>query len=105
MSKQLSSHIGIPDLEDVICGPVLTVRQFEDKHTGTKGRMRGYIFRADLGVPDFEGLRGAVIRVGRTVLLDEGAVLAWMGTRTQQPKGAARNPHGRAGLKSGGCRG
>jgi hypothetical protein len=80
-----------------VAGPILTVSQIEDKHPALQGRMRGYIMRADLGLSNYEGLSVAVIRVGRTVMLDESAVLHWLESRTQQPKSRPRNPHGRVG--------
>lgn len=101
MSSQTLCNTGDTDLGGNLRGPVLTVKQFEEKHPGTRGRMRGYIFRADVGMPDFAGLSGAVVRLGRTVMLDEAAVLAWLASRTQQPRSPARNPHGRAGRKPG----
>lgn len=78
-------------------GPILTVPQFEEKHPGTKNRMRGFIMRADLGLPEYDGLCDAVIRIGRSVLVDESQVLQWLETRTNQAKSLARSPHGRAG--------
>lgn len=80
-------------------GPVLTVSQFEEKHPATKNRMRGWIMRADLDLPGFAGLSDAVIRVGRSVMLDEGAVLQWLATHKHQPKSRARNPHGCKGSR------
>ncbi len=75
-------------------GPILTVDQFEEKHPATKHRVRGWIMRADLNLPDFAGLSDAVIRVGRSVMVDEAAALQWLSTRKHQPKSRARNPHG-----------
>lgn len=80
-------------------GPVLTVNQFEERHPATKNRMRGWIMRADLNLPGFSELSDAVIRIGRSVMLDEAAVLAWLQAHKNQPKSRARNPHGCRGLK------
>lgn len=81
-------------------GPVLTVNQFEEKHPATKNRMRGWIMRADLDLPGFAGLSDAVIRVGRSVMLDEAAVLLWLSAHKHQPKSRARNPHGCKGARA-----
>lgn len=82
---------------EALAGPVLTIRQFESKHPASARRLRGWIFRADIGMPDFSGLSDAVIRVGRSVMVDEPTVLRWLASRTNQPKSPARNPHGSAG--------
>lgn len=81
-------------------GPFLTVTQFEEKHPATRSRMRGWIMRADLNFPDFAGLSDAIVRVGRSVLVDEAAAINWLDSRKHQPKSPARNPHGCVG-KSG----
>lgn len=78
-------------------GPYLTVAQFEDKHPATKRRMRGWIMRADLNFPDFAGLSDAIVRVGRSVLVDEAAAINWLESRKHQPKSPSRNPHGCVG--------
>src|SRR5688572_29911012 len=78
-------------------GRILTVPQIEERHPALKGRMRGYILRADLGLSQYVGLADAVIRVGRSVMLDEVAVLKWLEGRKHQPRSRARNPHGRPG--------
>lgn len=78
-------------------GPYLTVSQFEEKHPATKNRMRGWIMRADLNVPGFVGLSEAVVRIGRSVILDESCVLKWLETCKGQRKSKARNPHGCVG--------
>lgn len=75
-------------------GPFLTVNQFEQRHPATRHRVRGWIMRADLNLPDFTGLSDAVIRIGRSVMLDEAAVLNWLESRKHQPKSRPRNPHG-----------
>jgi hypothetical protein len=48
-----------------------TINQIEERNPGVKGRMRSWIHRADRGDPEFAGLRHAIIRVGRSVLVDE----------------------------------
>ena len=53
--------------------------------------------RADLNAPDYAGLRDAVVRLGRSVYIDEGPFLAWLSTRRAAPPVAPRNPHGRGG--------
>ena len=49
----------------------LTVNQVEERNPGIQGRLRQWIHRADAGDPEFLGLRQAVIRVGRSVFVDE----------------------------------
>lgn len=88
-------------IKSEVKGPILTVTQFEERHPGTRKRMRGFILRSDIGYPDYVGLRDAVIRVGRTVLLDEAAVIRWLEARKRQPRSEGRNPHGRAGKVTG----
>jgi hypothetical protein len=48
-----------------------SVDQIEAEHPGVKGRMRTWIKRADAGDPDFAWLKFCVIRVARSVLIDE----------------------------------
>jgi len=48
-----------------------TVDQIEAEHPGIKGRLRQWIKRADSGDPDFRWLALCVIRVARSVLIDE----------------------------------
>jgi hypothetical protein len=85
-----------------IRGPILRIQQFEERHPGTKGRMRHYILHADSGCAGYEGLRSCVIRIGRSVMLDEAGVLEWLATHSGQPASPPRNPHGRTGKKHGG---
>lgn len=80
-------------------GPILTVSQFEERHPGTRGRLRKFILRADLGMSAYQDLASAIIRLGRSVMLDEARVLSWLHTRTNQTRSPARNPHGRAGKR------
>jgi hypothetical protein len=81
-------------------GPIVTIAQFEDRHPATRNRMRGWLLRADLGLPEFDLLRAAVFRVGRSVLLDENGVLIWLKSRSNQPPDKPRNPHGRYGKRN-----
>lgn len=48
-----------------------SVEQIEAEHPGVKGRLRQWIHRADAGDADFAWLKFCVIRVGRSVLIDE----------------------------------
>lgn len=81
-------------------GPIVTIKQFEERHPATANRMRGWILHADAGFHGFCGLKACVIRVGRSVMLDEGGVLEWLASHSGRPPSAARNPHGRAGKSS-----
>jgi hypothetical protein len=97
MSRSSSAAEVVSLLGKRVEGPVLTVSQFEDRHPAMKGRMRGYILRADLGLSLYAGLADGVIRIGRSVMLDESAVLRWLEGRKHQPRSRSRNPHGRVG--------
>ncbi len=48
-----------------------SVDQIEAEHPGVKGRLRQWIARADAGDSDFRWLVFCVIRVGRSVFIDE----------------------------------
>lgn len=80
-------------------GPLLTVSQFEERHPATRNRMRGYIMRADLGLAMYAGLSHAIIRIGRSVMLDESIALSWFKSMAARPKSTPRNPHGSAGKR------
>ena len=58
-----------PPAEKPLCA--VTVKQLEERQPGTAGRVRGWIHRADAGDAAFAWLRPAVIRIGRSVLIDE----------------------------------
>lgn len=76
-----------------------SIDQIEAEHPGIKGRLRSWIFRADAGDADLSWLKFCVIRVGRTVLIDEvrfrdslyqrTAIPAWVARRTKQPSAVA----------------
>jgi hypothetical protein len=76
-------------------GPILTIQQFEEKHPATRNRMRGWILHSDAGFHGFAALRNCVIRVGRSVMLDEAGVIDWLASHSGRPPSPARNPHGR----------
>lgn len=78
---------------------LLTVTQTEEAHPATKGHLRTWIVKADCGNPDFLGLRDAVVRLGRSVYIDEPFFVAWLRSRAGVPPAPSRNPHGRAGKK------
>jgi hypothetical protein len=48
-----------------------TVQQIEERHPGVRGRLRAWIHRADSGDPEMAWLRLAIIRIARSVLIDE----------------------------------
>jgi hypothetical protein len=62
-----------------------TVQQIEQRHPGVQGRLRAWIHRADRGDPALAGLRRAVIRVGRTVLVDELRFVEFLRQRSLIP--------------------
>ena len=63
---------------------LLTVKQFSERHAAfTQGSMRALIFaskRRHTSRGDIEGngLDGALVRLGRKVLIDEGAFFEWI---------------------------
>lgn len=98
MPATVATTIHAPDGQPVeYPARLLTVRQTEDAHPAFKGRLRTFILHADLNAPDYAGLRDAVIRLGRSVYIDEGRFLSWLHTRRGAPPAAPRNPHGRGG--------
>lgn len=74
----------------------LTVKQVEMRHPGVQGRLRAWIHRADAGDANFAGLRPAVIRVGRSVLVDELRFVEFLRQRSEIPP----SPDRRAGAKA-----
>jgi hypothetical protein len=67
-----------------------TVRQIEERHPGVSGRLRAWIHRADAGDPELAGLRRAVIRVGRSVLIDELRFVEFLRQRSVIPPAPSR---------------
>lgn len=81
---------------------LVTVKQIEERHPALAGRVRGFILRADLNDPDYAGLRDAVIRLGRSVYIDEPQFIAAMRAHAGRPASPPRSPHGRAGKRAAG---
>lgn len=93
-----STSISTPDgarVEYPAC--LVTVSQLEERHPALKGRVRSFILRADLGSPDYACLRDAIIRLGRSVYIDEPKFLEGLRTHAGKPAAAPRSPHGRGG--------
>lgn len=67
-----------------------SVKQIEERHPGVQGRMRAWIHRADAGDPNFAGLQRAVIRVGRSVLIDELRFTEFLRQRSLIPPAPGR---------------
>jgi hypothetical protein len=78
----------------------LTVNQIEAVHPGVAGRLRGWIKRCDAGDPAFIALRFAVVRVGRSVLVDEIRFRKWLHERSAVPPSESRNPEGLNGQRN-----
>jgi hypothetical protein len=78
---------------------LLTVAQLEQAQPALKGRVRGFVLRADLNIPDYAGLRDAIVRLGPSVYIDEPRFNSWLNTRRGTAPNGPRNPHGRAGKK------
>ena len=67
-----------------------SVDQIEAEHPGTKGRMRTWIKRADAGDPEFAWLKFCIIRLGRSVLIDEVRFRDSLYQRTAIPAAPSR---------------
>lgn len=68
---------------------LLTVRQFAEKHPGfSQGSLRNMIFlskerHTSKGKLPGNGLAGALVHVGRKILIDEAKFFAWIETNNQ----------------------
>jgi hypothetical protein len=67
-----------------------SVDQIETEHPGIKGRLRTWIKRADAGDPAFAWLKFCVIRVERSVFIDEIRFRDSLYQRTAIPAAPAR---------------
>jgi len=63
---------------------------FEAEHPGVKGRLRGWIHRADADDPNFHWLRLCVLRIGRSTLIDEVRFRDELYQRTARPPAPSR---------------
>jgi hypothetical protein len=71
-----------------------SIDQIEADNPGIKGRLRGWIHRADAGDPEFAWLKFCVIRVGRSVLIDEVRFRDSLHQRTAIPAAPSRRRGG-----------
>jgi hypothetical protein len=69
---------------------VFTVDQIEAEHPGIKGRLRQWIARADAQDPEFRWLTFCIIRVGRSLFIDEVRFRDSLYQRTAVPPSPAR---------------
>jgi len=69
----------------------LTVDQIEALHPGCAGRVRQWIKRCDARDVEFLGLRLAIIRIGRSVLVDEIRFRNFLYERSAAEPATARN--------------
>lgn len=67
-----------------------SIDQIEAEHPGTKGRLRTWIKRSDAGDADFAWLKFCVIRVGRSVLIDDVRFRDSLYQRTAIPAAPSR---------------
>lgn len=67
-----------------------SVDQIEAEHPGVKGRIRTWIKRADAGDEDFAWLKFCIIRVGRSVLIDDVRFRDSLYQRTAIPAAPSR---------------
>ena len=74
-----------------------TVDQVEAEHPGVRGRLRTWIKRADAGDEDLAWLKLCIIRIGRSVLIDEIRFRDSLHQRTAIPPAPCRRiPKARA---------
>ena len=69
---------------------LLSVGQIEEAHPALKGRLRQWIHRADARDPDFAGLSLAVVRVGRSIFIDEVRLREFLYQRSAMPPAPSR---------------
>jgi hypothetical protein len=67
-----------------------SIEQIEAEHPGIRGRLRTCIHRADSGDPELSWLRFCVIRIGRSVLIDEVRFRDSLYQRTAIPAAPSR---------------
>jgi len=74
---------------------VLTLPQVEEANPGLRGRMRDWVKRAYADDPDFAWLKFCIIRIGRSLYIDEVRFRDSLHQRTALPPAPARNPEGK----------
>jgi hypothetical protein len=67
-----------------------TKDQIEAEHPGVKGRLSQWIHRADSGDEDYAWLKFCIIRVGRSVLIDDVRFRDGLYQRTAIPAAPSR---------------
>ena len=70
---------------------ILTVYQTEAKHPALVGRTRTWIHKADAGDPEYIGLRRAIVRIGRSLFINEFALNEWLSQRAAMPPASSRS--------------
>jgi hypothetical protein len=88
-----------PGLDPPPAMRLLTVEQIEQTHPALKGRIRAWIHRADASDPDFAGLRLAVVRVGRSIFVDEVRLREFLYQRSAMPPAPSRREGSRRAIK------
>jgi len=76
---------------------LLTIQQTEARHPALSGRLRSWIHKADAGHPDYLGLRRAIVRVGRSLFLNEIALDEWLAQCSAMPPAPSRNSRSQCG--------
>jgi hypothetical protein len=69
---------------------LVTVEQAEATNPALKGRTRAWIHKADTGHPEYIGLRRAIVRVGRSLFINEHALHEWLAQRAAMPPAPSR---------------
>jgi hypothetical protein len=70
-----------------------TVQQTEERHPALRGRLRSWIHKGDAGIPEYIGLRRAIVRVGRSLFINEIALDEWLAQRSAMPPARPRTKH------------
>ena len=69
---------------------ILTVNQTEAKHPGFDRRLRQYIHRSDAGDPECIWLKPCIIRIGRSVYINESRFCDALNERSALPAAPSR---------------
>ena len=69
---------------------LFSIDQTEAEHRGLEGRLRTWIKRADAGDPDYTWLKLCVVRVGRSLFIDDIRFRDSLYQRTAMPPALSR---------------
>lgn len=69
---------------------LLTHDQAVETHPALAGRLRTWIAKSDSGDPIFAGLKPAIVRVGRSVYIDDVKLRAFLAAFSSRPPAPSR---------------